>query len=429
MGNSKESKYHLNTQLIHGTSNSPHWDYNHHVVPSLTRSSAFKLDSVTRGAKGFATFGSENPRESIYVYDRLGEPNTSLLEDSLAASEKGDVAITFATGMSAIQAALMFRLRAGDHILAHKTLYGCTYSLMTRWLSRLGIETTFVDLRDPENLTKFIKPNTRIVYLESPSNPSLELLDLPTITSLLTEINKGKEQKILSVIDNTFATPFAQRPIEHGVDLVVHSLTKGISGFGVTLGGVVVTRREFFEELLFFRKDFGATLSPESAWHVQVYGLSTLSLRMRAQQESAQKIAQYLEKHPLVERVTYPGLDSYPQSALAKKMLRDIDGNFAPGAMVYCVLKGKTLAQSSARGRLFMDLVAQDSYPITLAVSLGQIRTLIEHPSSMTHSAYPVEDQPAHGIDPGGIRVSVGLEQTSDIITDFERCLSYLPPL
>lgn len=426
--NLNDKNYSIPTRLIYGKSISDSWDYSHHVIPPVTTSSSFRLDSAGRGAQGFGEIGQIPQGEPIYIYDRMGEPNVDMLQDVLATAEEMESAVVFGSGMAAIHAALAFSLQAGSEIISHCTVYGCSYSLMTNWLSRLGIKSHFCDLGDPESFIPHINDNTRVLFLESPVNPNLQLLDTEKIIAALKSINKKRsaDRQIISIFDNTFATPFCQRPGKHGIDVVVHSLTKGLSGFGTDMGGAVITRREFRESLILFRKDFGSIISPLAAWRILVYGLSTLSLRVPRQQETAMKIATFLEKHPLVEKVNYPGLSSFPQYAVAQRQMRDYEGNFAPGFIVYFALKGKSPADSKLKGEKMMDYIAQNAYAITLAVSLGQVRTLIEHPGSMTHAAYPAEDQVKLGIDPGGIRLAVGIENANDIIKDLDAALAHI---
>jgi methionine-gamma-lyase len=421
-----ERSYSIPTQLIYGESYTSTWDYQFHVVPPVTASSTFRLESAHRGAQGFEVFGNPvSSAEPIYVYDRMGEPNNDMLQQSLAIAEQAECAVTFASGMAAVHAALTFALSAGSEIIAHRALYGCTYSLLTSWMPKFGIKVHFADLRDASVVESLVNENTKVVYLESPVNPSLELIDMRAIAEVVAKCNQGRspDRRILSVIDNTFSTPWGQRPISLGIDVVVHSLTKAISGFGTEMGGAVITRKEFFSALLMHRKDFGGTLAPPVAWSILTHGLPTLSLRLQKQQQNASAVAKFLEQHPLVGTVRYPGLASFPQYDLAQKQMIDYNGEFAPGFMVYFVLKGATPEESRARGIRIMDFIAENAYAMTLAVSLGHIRTLIEHPGSMTHSAYSAEEQVKRGIDPGGIRLSVGIEHTDDIIRDLEAAL------
>ncbi|HEY9755587.1 MAG TPA: PLP-dependent transferase [Oculatellaceae cyanobacterium] len=425
---SQDGNYSIPTKLIYGKSVAEEWDYSHHVIPPITTSSSFRLDSAGRGAKGFGQIGRTGEGGPIYVYDRMGEPTVDMLQDALATAEGCDIAVTFATGMAAIHAALCFYLEPGSEIISHSTVYGCTYSLMVNWLPKFGFKVHFCDLTDPKSFLPFVNDKTRLIFLESPVNPTLQLLDTQAIIGELNKVNakRAANNKIISVMDNTFSTPFCQRPAEHGVDVVVHSLTKGLSGFGTDMGGAVITRQEFQERLILFRKDFGGTLSPQPAWHILVYGLSTLSLRIPHQQANAQKIAEFLEKHKLVERVSYPGLDSFPQKEIARRHLIDYDGNFAPGIIIYFTLGGRTPEESKRKGEQMMDYIAKNAYAITLAVSLGQVRTLIEHPGSMTHAAYPADEQVKLGIDPGGIRLAVGIEHPDDVIKDLTAALQHI---
>lgn len=415
--------YCMRTHLIHGSFHSKHWEYDHHIIPPISASAAYRLDSVNRGARGFTQYGTHSDSETpIFIYDRLDEPSRGLLEENLAYAEGGEVAVCFASGMAAVSAALGVTTQAGDKILAHQTLYGCTYSLMNRWLPRLGIETQFIDLRDPGSIEAAISEKTRVIYLETPVNPTLDLIDIAEVRKMVDRLNAARENKILMLVDNTFATPYCQRPLSLGADLVIHSLTKNIGGFGTDMGGVVIGPLSFEEPLLMYRKDFGGVLSPKNAWPILVYGLPTLASRMVNQQKSALKVAQFLEQHPKVARVIYPGLASFPQSALARKQMQTCDGKFAPGSMIYFVLKGDVQKATESADR-FIDYVAEHAYSITLAVSLGQIRTLIEEPYSMTHSALPDEMKINRGMEPGGVRLSIGLEDWHDIIADLRIAL------
>ncbi len=398
----------------------------------MSASATFRLDSAQRGAKGFTEFAHTSPDVNvrttapIYIYDRLGEPNKDLLELNLADAERGETAVTFASGMAAISGVLGILTGAGSEVLAHKTLYGCTYSLLTNWFPRLKIKVKFVDFTDLHEVRMNITKATRVLYMESPVNPTLKLIDLKAISGIVEEANKKRslDSKIYTVVDSTFATPFCQRPITLGIDFVIHSLTKGIGGFGTDIGGVVVGPAWSKDMLLLYRKDFGGVLAAKSAWPVLVQGLPSLAVRMRAMQSSAEQIARYLTVIPEVSRVSYPGLPDFDQSELARRQMVDYDGNFAPGAMIYFAMKGKTPEDSLHRAENFINHVAQHAYCITLAVSLGNIRTLIEHPGSMTHSSIPPAEQLARGLDPGGIRLAIGLEKAEDIIKDLDRSFS-----
>lgn len=419
----KKDDYALRTQLIHGRSRSKKWDYNHHVVPPMTASATFRLEGSHRGAEGFFNFACDriNPDREvpIYIYDRLDEPTRGMLEENLAASEGADACVTFSTGMAAISAAFGILCQTGDEIVAHRVLYGCTYSLLTNWLPRMGVKTTFIDFNDPKALKAAINKHTRVVYCETPVNPTLELMDLGAIRA---QLGEGEHRPLL-VVDNTFATPYGQRPLTLGADVVVHSLTKGIGGFGTDMGGAVLVPDKWRNVLMMYRKDFGGVLSPKAAWDFLVYGLPSLGARMEQQTRSAMKIAQWLEKHPKVERVSYPGLESFPQKALARKQLVTPKGEFTPGLIIYFELhepKG-----DGTNGAKMIDWIAENAYAVTLAVSLGQVKTLIEHPYSMTHSAVPEEQRKSSGLHPGGVRLSIGLEDPDDLIRDLSAGLEH----
>ena len=428
---SKNEDYRIRTKLVHGVSDSARWDYDHHVVPPISASTAFRLNSVYRGARGFASFADEaaeiTKREPIYIYDRLDEPTRGMLEEALAHAEGGGTAISFATGMAAISAALGVTVQSGQKIVAHRVVYGCTYSLLTNWLPRYQIATQFIDLTDEAALRAALDESTRIVYFETPVNPTMQLIDIAAVRRVVDETNQGRREPIRIIVDNTFATPYCQRPLDHGADIVVHSLTKDIGGFGTDMGGVVVAPHEFHRQLLLYRKDFGGVLSSKSAWAFLVYGLPTLATRMINQQKSAMRIAQFLAQHPLVEKVMYPGLKHSPQYELALRQMTDYQGKFAPGSMLYFTLHDPLGENRVAEA--FMDYIAEQSYTITLAVSLGQVKTLIENPYSMTHATVPDEEKLARGIEPGGIRLSVGLEDWHDIIEDLGRALDAVSEL
>ncbi len=423
----KKEDYRVRTHMIHGNYESKKWDYDHHVVPPLTQSTAFRLSSLERGAKGFVQFASADEALSghipIYIYDRLDEPTRAMLEENLAYAEGGEICVSFATGMAAISAVLGAALRQGQEVLAHEILYGCTYSLMTNWLPRFGMQAKFGDFLKPESLAGLITPATRVLYFETPVNPTMELIDIAAIRRVADEVNahRSNNDRLLVIVDNTFATPYCQRPLKLGAHLVVESLTKGLGGFGTDMGGAVTAPAEWYNLLMLFRKDFGGVLAPRSAWGIMVYGLPTLAARMANMQKTAQHVAEFLSKHPKVANVSYPGVECFGQKTLAHRQMVSSDGKFAPGSMMYFVLKGTDSKQS--RAEKLVDYLAEHAYSITLAVSLGQIKTLIEHPYSMTHSALPDEQKRAFGMHPEGVRLSIGLEDWHDIIRDLEIAL------
>jgi cystathionine beta-lyase/cystathionine gamma-synthase len=408
--------YSKHSYLVHGKFMSAKWDFEHHVVPPISSSSTYRLETAERGAAGFC--GYSDPKErahrrsEIFIYDRLDEPTRAMLEERLAFVEEGEVAVCFATGMAAIAAALGVVLRAGQEVVAHHALYGCTYSLLSNWMPRLGITPRYTDLTRPRALERAITRKTGAVIYETPVNPTLELIDIAEISRVC------RRRGIPSVVDNTFATPFCQRPLALGADLVAHSLTKNICGFGTDMGGAVIGHRRYESDLLLYRKDFGGVLSPKNAWPILVYGLPSLELRLRKEEQNALEVARFLEGHAKVSQVSYPGLESFPQKALARRQMTDFDGSFAPSNMIYFVVNGGDKAASR-----LVNHCSRHAYTITLAVSLGQIRTLIEKPTGMTHSALPAAVQRAGHLSPGGVRLSVGIEDAGDIIHDLREAL------
>ena len=426
-----ETKYSMDTHIIYGKSVTDKWDYAHHVTAPISSSTTFRLDSVERGAQGFMQFahteefGDKTP---IFIYDRLGEPNKDMLEENLAYVEKGETAVSFSTGMGAISAIFGVLTKTDDEVIAHHTLYGCTFSLLTNWYPRYNIKINQIDLTNLNNLYNALTEKTRVIYFETPANPNIEIVDIKAVVEAVKEINKTRDEKnqIYTVVDNTFATPFCQRPIEFGIDFVVHSLTKGIGGFGTDMGGVVIGKKKFRDMILLFRKDFGAVLNTKSALAILTYGLPTLGLRQRHQIKSALRISEYLNAHPKIDFVNYPGLVNFKYHNVAKQQMLDFNGNFAPGSMIYFVLKGNTPIESKENGKKFMDYVADSAYTMTLAVSLGHTRTLIEHPASMTHSAIPPEKLAEHSIDAGGVRLAIGLENSDDILMDLDDSLKVI---
>ncbi len=423
--------YERQSFLIHGRQKTAHWDYSHHVVPPLSSSSTFRLDSNRRGESGFCGFSDPElttyDKPHIFIYERLDEPVRAMLEERLAAAESGEMGICFASGMAAISSAIVHRLRAGDEVIAHPTLYGCTYSLLTNWLPRLGIRVRYQDLANGLGKLRIGK-RTRVIYCESPANPTLQVIDLQAIAEKVRKANQGRSEadQCRFVVDNTFATPACQRPLELGADVVCGSLTKGINGFGTDMGGYVVGGLRDESSLLMYRKDFGHPLSPTPAWRILNYGLPTLTLRTRRQEESALEIASWLAEHPKVARVQYPGLASSPGYEIARRQMRSFENEFAPGSLLYFEVAAASPKQAAARADRLVDDIAKRAYVITLAVSLGQIRTLIERPGGMTHSALPKEVAATCGIGAGGVRLALGIEDPADVRRDLERALNQL---
>jgi cystathionine gamma-lyase/methionine-gamma-lyase len=367
-------------------------DYHGAINPPVFLSSTFSFDSSDTGSKLFA---GEAPG---YFYSRVGNPTVAVLENRLAALEEGESGLATSSGMGALTAVLLTLLKSGDEIVADKTLYGCTFGLLRHQLTRFGITTRFVDLTEPRELTAALTPATRLVIAESPSNPNMRIIDIAAIAEICRRANA------LLMIDNTYCTPYLQRPLTLGADIVVHSATKYLGGHGDLLAGAVIASKELIDQFRFvgIKEMNGACISAFDAYLV-LRGMKTLGLRMDRHCETALKLAHDLEAHPAVERVYYPGLDSHPQKALAGKQMR------AFGGMIALELKG-----GLAAGRSFMDAVQL----ATRAVSLGDAETLIQHPASMTHSTYTAEERIKHGFTDGLIRVSVGLEDYPDLSND-----------
>ncbi len=363
----------------------------------IYQSSTFEFDCCEQGGRRFAG------EESGYIYTRLGNPTTSVVEAKVAALEGGEAAAAAASGMGAISACLWSIAGAGKHIIADETLYGCTFALLSHGMTQYGVEVTFTDLSKVENLKAALRENTCCVYLETPANPNLKISDIALLAREAHAYNKD----IMVVCDNTFASPALQNPLALGADVVVHSATKYINGHGDVIAGFVVGSQEFISKVkLFGLKDMtGATLGPFEAWLI-LRGLKTLEIRVQRHCDSARRIAAYLDACPKVEKVYYPGLPTHPGHDIAERQMRDF------GGMISFEVKGGKEA-----GMKFVNSLRL----CTIAVSLGDAETLIEHPASMTHSTYSADDLKAAGISAGLIRLSVGLENAEDIIADFEQ--------
>lgn len=385
------------TKAIHG-GNQKDTQYGALTMP-IYQSSTFYFEDCRQGGDRFAG------EESGYIYTRLGNPTSNVLEDKVAILENSEAAAAFSSGMGAIASVLWTIAKAGSHIVADKTLYGCTYALLSHGMPRYGVNVTFVDSSDPEEVKKALRPETVAVYLETPANPTLKIADLKTIADLSHKYNPD----IKVICDNTFATPYLQRPIELGCDVSVHSATKYINGHGDVIAGIACGSAELIGQVkMLGRKDMtGAVLGPFEAFLI-LRGLKTMELRMERHCENARKIAAFLAKHPKIEHVYYPGFETHPNHEVAKKQMKDF------GGMVSCIVAGG----KEAGVKLLNDLEM-----CTLAVSLGDAETLVEHPASMTHSTYTAEELRTADIHEGLVRISAGLENAEDIIEDFEKSL------
>ena len=397
MENLKNKKF--ATQAIHGGHKKD--PVSGALTTPIFQTSTFVFDSAEQGGRRFAL------EEDGFIYSRLGNPTNMQLEEKIALLEKGEACLSTASGMGAITSALWTALKAGDHIVASKTLYGCTYALLNHGISRYGVEVTFVDAANLDEVRAAMKENTKVVYLETPANPDLKLVDIEAVAKIGHEVGG-----CMVIVDNTFCTPYIQRPLELGADVVVHSATKYLNGHGDVIAGFVVGKKEFIDQVrLFGVKDMtGAVLSPFDAYLI-MRGMKTLQIRMDRHTKNAMEVAKFLESHENVELVNYPGLESFQQYELAQKQMD------MPGGMIAFEVKGGLEAGKKLLNSLEL---------CTLAVSLGDCETLIQHPASMTHSPYTPEERAEAGISEGLIRISVGLEDAEDIIADLKQGLDRL---
>jgi cystathionine gamma-lyase len=357
------------------------------IVPPLYQTATYVLEEVGKD-KGFD-------------YTRASNPTRAVLEANMAALEGGKHAVSYASGMSTVDACLRL-LSAGDHVVSSDDVYGGVSRLFNQILSRYELSFTYVDSSNADNIREAIRPNTKMIWLETPTNPLLKVTDLEAAAAI------AKEHNLLIGVDTTFATPALLRPLEWDIDLVVHSTTKYLSGHNQLIGGVVVTNRDdLFEKLKFFQKSVGAVSSPFDAW-LTLLGLKTLHLRMERHSTNGMAVAKFLEEHPKVARVSYPGLASHPQHDIAKRQMKAFSG------MISFELTGGIPA-----GRDLMNTVELCS----LAESLGAVETMITHPATMTHADVPKEEREARGLTDGLVRISVGIEDVEDIIADLEQAL------
>ncbi|MEJ5051433.1 O-succinylhomoserine sulfhydrylase [Chryseobacterium culicis] len=345
-----------------------------------------------------ASFAEEKPKN---LYSRFSNPNVTEFTDKIAKMEGAEAGYAFATGMAAIYSTFAALLNAGDHIVSCQSVFGSTHTLFTKYFPKWNIETTYFKAGDAENVEQYIKPNTKILYLETPTNPAIEILDLEFFGQI------AKKHNLIFIVDNCFATPYLQQPIKYGADIVVHSATKLIDGQGRVLGGIAVGKEDLIREIYLFARNTGPALSPFNAW-VLSKSLETLSIRVEKHCENALKVAEFLESHPNVELVKYPFLKSHPSYEVAKKQMK-LGGN-----IVAFEIKG-----GIEGGRNFLDKIQMCS----LSANLGDTRTIVTHPASTTHSKLSDEERNEVGITAGLVRCSVGLENVEDIIADLKQAL------
>lgn len=372
------------------------------LATPLYQSSTFVFDNAEQGAARFAG------EAEGYIYTRLGNPTTRELELKIAALEGMADAAATATGMGAVAASTMAFLQQGDHLLASKAIYGCSFALFNHMFARYGIEVSFVDMTDHAAVEQAIKPNTKMLFAETPINPNMVVLDLAFLADVC------RRHQLISVIDNTFMTPLLQKPADYGIDIIIHSATKYLNGHGDVVAGLIVSDSETIKTIkLTTLKDMGATISPHDAWLI-IRGLKTLAVRLERHCNNAQKVAEFLASHPAVREVYYPGLPSHPGYKFIGSQMKA-----AGGVLAF------ELNASLDDSRYFIN----QCQLLSLAVSLGDAESLIQHPASMTHSPYTAEERQMAGISDGLIRVSVGLEHVDDIIADLAQALSKMQQL
>lgn len=372
------------------------------LATPIYQTSTFIFDSVDQGGARFA--GKENG----YIYSRLGNPTVAVAENKIALLEKGESCVGTSSGMGAISSTLWTILKSGDHILADKVLYGCTFALLSYGLTKFGIQVEFIDMSDLNMVKSSLKENTKVIYLETPANPDLKVCDINLISSISHSFNN----QIQIIVDNTFGTPYCQNPLTLGADIVVHSATKYLNGHGDVIAGFIVGKKETIDDirLLGIKDMTGAVLSPHDASLI-IRGLKTFEIRMKKHCDNAITIANFLSTHPKVKKVYYPGLSTHQNFEIAKKQMKNFGG-----------IVSFELKDGFDAGKKLLNCLNLCS----LAVSLGDTETLIQHPASMTHSSYSKEELKNAGLSEGLVRLSVGIEDVEDIIEDLKKGLDLI---
>jgi O-succinylhomoserine sulfhydrylase len=368
--------------------------FNEHSTP-LHLTSSYLFDDAEQMRAMFSDEIEGN------IYSRFSNPNTTELIDKMCLLEGAEAGWATATGMAAVFTTFAALLSSGDHVLACRSVFGSTHSVLTKLLPKWGITHSYVDLNETEKWEEAILAKTKIIYIETPTNPAVDIIDLEWIAGL------AKKHNVLLIVDNCFATPYIQQPIKYGADLVIHSATKYLDGQGRVLGGIIVGRQDLIIEVKLFARHSGPALSPFNAWIISK-SLETLSLRMEKHADNAMKLAQWLEEHNEVELVKYPFSPSHPQYEIAKKQMK------SGGGIVTFVING-----GIERGRTFLDKLKL----ISMTANLGDSRTIATHPASTTHSKLTEEERLETGILPGLIRISAGLEHIDDIISDINQAM------
>lgn len=367
---------------------------NEHSVP-LYLTSSFVFDTAEDMRAAF------NDESEAFIYSRYTNPNNNEFVNKVCLMEGAEAGVALASGMAAIYTTFMALLKSGDHIVSCSSVFGATHALFTKYFPKLNISHSYFNIKNPNDIEKLIKPETKFIYLETPTNPAIELIDLEFVAAI------AKKHKVLLIVDNCFATPYLQQPIKQGADLVIHSATKYMDGQGRVLGGVVVGKKELINEIYLFGRITGPSMSPFNAW-VLSKSLETLALRMDRHCENALYIAEALEKNSALENVSYPFLKSHPHHAIAKKQMK------AGGGIITVTVKGGLEA-----AKKFMDKLQM----IKISPNLGDSRTIATHPASSTHCKLSEEERLSVGISQGLIRISIGLENKEDILNDIQQAL------
>ncbi|HEM8141457.1 TPA: methionine gamma-lyase [Providencia rettgeri] len=392
---SLDIKSSFDTRAIHS-----HYDANQHLgslAAPIYQTSTYVFKSVEEGGVYFSG------EKEGYIYTRINNPTLTLLENRIASLEEAEAAVVFSSGMGAITATFWTLLNPGDELLVDLTVYGCTYAFFHHGLARFGVKVRHIDMSDPNNVAKAITDKTRIIFFESPANPNMRLVDIAAVSEI------AHRKKVLVAVDNTYCTPYIQKPITLGADIVIHSLTKYMNGHGDAMGGAIATSAEYAKQVrLVGLKDMtGACLSPHDA-NLILRGVKTLPVRMERIVQNTHKIAEYLQSHPQIKSIMYPGLPNFEQYQLAQRQMK------LAGGIIACELKGGIEA-----GKLFLNRLKLFSR----AVSLGDCESLAQHPASMTHSTYTREERLKYGISDGLIRLSIGLENVDELIDDIRQAI------
>ncbi|MBV7507373.1 methionine gamma-lyase [Bacillus sp. sid0103] len=390
----RKKKSRFETEVIHSCYRTD--EHHDSLVPPLYQTSTFTFSSAEQGERRFAS------QEEGFIYSRLGNPTVKILEERMAVLEQGEAGLAFSSGMAAVSAVLVALTKTGDHILCSQGVYGCTFGLLELLKEKYGIDHDFSLMNSKEALDQEIRPNTACIYIETPINPTMKLVDLEMVATI------ANKKGIPVVVDNTFCSPYLQTPLTLGCDVVIHSATKYICGHGDVIAGLVIGKKEFIRQVSrTTQKDIGGVISPFDAW-LLLRGLKTLPVRMDRHCENTIKLFEFLKSHPKIESIYFPGDREHQDYSIAKKQMKQ------PGGLISFTIKGTKETAQQLINQLQL---------IKIAVSLGDAETLIQHPATMTHAVIPVEERRKMGITNTLLRLSVGLEAWEDIQEDLEQAL------